>query len=201
MSILRIIRFTLLGIIGLWLDYIIMTDADSQFFLDGILMFILSAAFLIIFYWAVSSERNEFKKTKSRKAFIGTAVGLLFIISFCMLNYALYSRDRSPVLIQAGYDGGYNGAWFEFREDMTYKFGNSSGLGVDYFRGKYKINDSIITLDKSPIDSTVKSAMLAFRAIHRSDSMYKRGLYQIDANHKVIDSELVFVVHEDKRRQ
>ena len=27
-------------------------------------------------------------------------------------------------MIQAGYDGGYNGAWFEFRQDGTYKFGD-----------------------------------------------------------------------------
>jgi hypothetical protein len=50
--------------------------------------------------------------------------------------------------LRANYDGDINGFSLEFRKDGTYKFCNYSILGGKYFRGKYLMKDSIITLEK-----------------------------------------------------
>ena len=104
-------------------------------------------------------------------------------------------RDNSPIVIQAGYDGGYNGAWFEFRKDGTYKFGNHAGVGAYYFRGKYELKDSIIILDKNRIDKVINTNKLAIRNENHENSTSKI-IYQIDDNHKIIDKEFKFHVNE-----
>ena len=124
-------------------------------------------------------------------------MGFLILFSFVITHVFLLMRDNSPVIIHAGYDGDFNGAWFEFRKDGTYKFGNHASLGADYFRGKYELKDSIITLDKNKIDNVIKTNKLAIRNEIYGDST-STVIYQIDENHKVIDKNFKFFVHEYK---
>ena len=58
-------------------------------------------------------------------------------------------------MLRANYDGDINGFSLEFRKDGTYKFCNYSVLGGKYFRGKYLLKDSIITLDRNNIDDVI----------------------------------------------
>lgn len=55
----------------------------------------------------------------------------MILFSFAVNAFVLILRDNSYVLIHAGYDGDFNGAWFEFREDGTYKFVDHAGIGAD----------------------------------------------------------------------
>lgn len=114
-----------------------------------------------------------------------------------MINLSLKMRDNSPVIIQAGYDGGYNGAWFDFRKDGTYKFVNSGGVGATIFRGKYTIRDSIITLDKSNLEF-LKSDKFAIREIFNPDSENEKVMYQIDKKHNILDKNFCFRINEYK---
>ena len=164
---------------------------------DGFVYGILILVFLIFLWFSLKKDYRKFKKEKTWKNLIPTIIGILILLSFIITEVTLKIRDNSPVIIQAGYDGGYNGAGFEFRKDGTYKFVNHAGIGADYFRGKYELKDSIITLDKNEIDKVIKTQKLAIRNETYGDSTSKI-IYQIDENHNIVDKEFKFFVNEYK---
>jgi hypothetical protein len=110
--------------------------ADDAFFIDGLALTFLAILFLIIATWGFFKDRKEYKRTKK------------------------FNSYHPPVLLQAGYDGGFNGAWFEFREDGTYKFANSGGIGATYIRGKYRLKGNNIILDRDNLDNAVLTKFL-----------------------------------------
>lgn len=182
------------------MNYKFIKDSDNVFILDLYVEFAISFIFLISLIATILRDKKEYKLTKSNSSFLPTIVGLLFVLSFFVTNYLLTARDKSPILIQANYDGGFNGCGFEFREDGTYKFFNGSGLGVDYFRGNFTIKDSIITLDKSDIDNVIKSKFLAIRPYQNSDTTRTKIIFQINDKHEIEDKDFGFIVNEDNRK-
>lgn len=194
-----LIRLLPVTITGFLVNRFLIKTADDGFFFDGIIMAFLLLLFTVALIWTFLKDKRAHKRTQLKASFIPTGTGILFIASFFITDTVLAARDKSPILIQAGYDGGYNGAWFEFRYDGTYKFGNSGGLGATFFRGKYTLNDSLITLDRDNIDNVIKSRLLAIRttpAFNRTDQI----IYQINPQHQVIDNEFNFIIHMDKHR-
>jgi len=162
---------------------------------DGIIYGFLIIIFLIFLGFAINKDIKKYKVYKKWENFIPSIFGFIILISFFTTGITLKMRDNSPIIIQAGYDGGYNGAWFEFRKDGTYKFVNHAGIGADYFRGKYELKDSIIILDKNEIDKVINTNKLAIRNENYGNSTSKI-IYQINDNHKVIDKEIKFHVNE-----
>lgn len=197
----KIWRYILILTFGLILNYKLVKDADDEFIFDGIILGMLFIFFLLVLMWINIKDRKEYQKTKSKFSFIPTVLGFIVILTMVTTDYILKSRDSSPVLIQAGNDGGYNAAWFDFREDGTYKFANSGGIGASYFRGKYILKDSIIILDKSNIDNVVQTKSLVLRKVVNQDSTTKFLLYQINDKYEIVDKEFAFTVHEDNRRR
>lgn len=194
-----LIRLLPVTITGFLVNRFLIKTADDGFFSDGIIFVLLLLLFALAFAWTFFKDKKAHRRTQLKASFIPTSAGILFIASFFITDAVLEARDKSPILIQAGYDGGYNGAWFEFRYDGTYKFANSGGIGATFFRGKYTLNDSLITLDRDNIDNVIKSRLLAIRNIttfNRSENI----LYQINPQHQVIDNEYKFTIHMDKHQ-
>ena len=184
-------------IIGFYYNFWTIKNADSEMIFDGIIYGFLILLFLIFLGISINKDYKKYKKEKFWSHLIPTIIGILILFSFVFTNIILKMRDNSQIIIQAGYDGGYNGAWFEFREDGTYKFVNHAGIGADYFRGKYELKDSIITLDTNEIDKVIKTNKLAIRNEVYGNSVSKI-IFQIDKNHKIIDKEIKFTVNECK---
>lgn len=182
-------------IIGFYYNLWTIQNADTEMIFDGIISVSMILVFLIFLGFAINKDLKKNKSEKNWKNFFPTIIGISFLISFFVVNINLSLKDNSPILIQAGYDGGFNGAWFEFREDGTYKFGNHAGIGADYFRGKYELKDSIITLDRNEIDNVIKTNKLAIRNEVYGDSVSKI-IIQIDENHTIVDNEIKFRVNE-----
>lgn len=118
------------------------------------------------------------------------------MISFAVVSLILNIRDNSRVIIYAVYDGDFNGAWFEFREDGTYKYVDHAGIGADITRGNYQIKDSIITLDKNKIGNMIVSNTLIIREENYGNSKYK-VLYQINKNNIIINRNFKFLIDND----
>ena len=96
--------------------------------------------------------------------------------------------------------GVINGYSFEFRKDGSYLFENGSVLGRSQFRGKYKIKDSLIFLDKNEIDNVVKTNQLAIRYISDNINGKNKVIVQIDKKHnRIEDKYFDFVINIDKR--
>ncbi|WP_312076343.1 hypothetical protein [Chryseobacterium sp.] len=120
----------------------------------------------------------------------------MILISFAVVSLILNIRDNSRVIIYAVYDGDFNGAWFEFREDGTYKYVDHAGIGADITRGNYQIKDSIITLDKNKIGNMIVSNTLIIREENYGNSKYK-VLYQINKNNIIINRNFKFLIDND----
>ncbi len=177
-------------LLGLFLNYKLINNADNEFVFDFIVVGILLIVLLITLLWTINKDTKEYRQTKSKQSFIPTSVGLFVIMTLIGTDYFLKLRDSSPLLIQAGYDGGFNGAWYDFRKDGTYKFGNHSGIGATYIRGAYILKDSLIILDKPNVDIGILTNTLVFR---------NGSLYHINDRHEIVDKEFVLNVYEDNR--
>jgi hypothetical protein len=195
-----IFRLLPVSLIGLLLNRTIIKIADDETMFDGMIILFIVVLFILAFAWTLYKDNKVYRMTQSKISYIPTSIGILFIASFFITNSVLAARDKSPILIQAGYDGGFNGAWFEFREDGTYKFGNSGGIGATYSRGKYILKDSIITLDKSNIDNVIQSKLLAIRKTEMLDTT-EQVVYQINSQHQVVDKDFKFIINIDKRKK
>ncbi|WP_131777651.1 hypothetical protein [Chryseobacterium sp. JAH] len=152
--------------------------------------------FLIFLGFAVNNDLKKYHISRSLTSFIPSVIVFLILISFAVNAFVLSLRDNSRVLIHAEYDGGFNGAYFKFREDGTYKFVDHAGVGADIIRGNYQIKDSIITLYKNEIGNIIVSNTLLFREENYGDSKFK-VLYQINKNHIIINPNIKFLINDD----
>ena len=184
-------------LIGFYYDLWTIQNADKEMIFQEFIYGTLILVFIIFLVISIFKDLKKYRKEKIWLNFIPTIIGFLILFSFIIINLSFKIRDNSPVIIQAGYDGGYNGAWFDFRKDGTYKFVNSGGIGADIFRGNYKIEDSIITLDKDNLEF-LKTDKLAIRQFIYPDSTSQRFIYQIDKKHNVIEKNFRFTVNEYK---
>ncbi len=185
--------------IGLFAIRTIIRNADDESLFDNEIQLFIIVLFIFAFLWTIYKDNKIYGLKKTKFSFIPTGFGFALIVSFFITNAALAARDNSPVLIQAGYDGGFNGAWFEFRKDGTYKFANSGGIGATYIRGKYILKDSLITLDRTNIDNVIQSKSLAIRKEEILDTT-EQIIYQINGQHQVIEKDLKFIIHVDERK-
>lgn len=183
-------------ILGFYYNFWRIQNADTEMVFQEFFYAFLLLLFLIFLGFAVSKDFKKYRISKSLKSFIPSTIGFLILISFAVNAFVLSLRDHSRVIMHAGYDGDFNGAWFEFREDGTYKFVNHAGIGADITRGNYEIKDSIITIDRSKIGNVIVSNTLLFREENYGDSKFK-VLYQINKNHIIINTNIKFLVNDD----
>lgn len=186
-------------IIGLYLNYKLVKTADDEIFYDGIIIGGLLIIFLVGLMWTNVQDRKEYRRSTSKFSFLPTTTGILFIISFICTDYILKARDNSPLFIQAGSEGS-RGAWYEFREDGTYKFANSGGLGATYYRGTYTLNDSIIVIDKSN-DNVVPTHKFVIRKFNSFGTERTEKFYELNERNETINVKGTFTVNLDNRKK
>ena len=185
---------------GLYYLYFTYVNANEFFIFDGFVYFVLILVFFIFFGFTLKNNLIRYHKDKSMKNFIPTFIGGFIIFGVLVVNFYLWYRDSSEVILQANYDRDINGYSFEFRKDGSYLFENGSVLGRSQFRGKYKIKDSLIFLDKNEIDNVVKTNQLAIRYISENINGKNKVIVQIDKKHnRIEDKYFDFVINIDKR--
>lgn len=180
-------------IIGFYYNLWRIQNADNEMVFQEFVYGFLLLLFLIFLGFTVRKDLKKYHISKSLKSFIPSLIGFLILFSFAVNAFVLSLRDNSDVVMHAGYDRGFNGAWFEFREDRTYKFVDHAGIGADITRGNYEIKDSIITIDRNEIGNVIVSNKLAIR----KDSTNIKMLVQIDNKHSVIDDDFKFIINDD----
>ena len=183
-------------IIGFYYNLWRIQNADTEMVFQEFVYAFLLLLFLIFLGFAVNNDLKKYHISRSLTSFIPSVIVFLILISFAVNAFVLSLRDNSRVLIHAEYDGGFNGAYFKFREDGTYKFVDHAGVGADIIRGNYQIKDSIITLDKNEIGNIIVSNTLLFREENYGDSKFK-VLYQINKNHIIINPNIKFLINDD----
>jgi len=188
-------RLFLVAISGTLFIYHLLKNADKESLFDNFENGFMALPFVIAVGWALYKDFKTYSLSRNFYSFASTLTGAIFISTFFIIKIRLAGRDNSPVIIHAGYDGGSNGAWFEFRKDGTYKFANFSGIGIDYFRGDYIITDNVITLGKDYKQNGLQTQFLVFRE-KIIQGTTETVLYQIDAKQNIVDSQTFFIVHK-----
>jgi hypothetical protein len=203
----KIFRSILTGVIGLFICYQFIKRVDHEFAFDFIPLSFITVLAIIFFIWIIFRDRKEYAKSKSFADFIPTIIGATIVLGLFLAFYILDQRDKSSsklYCVTKIID--FNGASIDFREDGTYKL-TSWCLGADYYRGKYVMQDSIITIDKSEIEKIIESNRFVVRqeievyekdSIPGMDTVYQKSIYQINEEGKVIQNAIDFIVREKK---
>jgi len=181
----------------------VIRSVDHFFVFDIIPHLAVGLFSIIIFILVAYRDRREYKTTGKGIAFIASFAEILSIASLVVTVYFLNQRDNSPSKLHCVtriID--FNGVSIDFREDGTYKL-TSWCMGADIYRGQYRIDDSVITLDKNKIEHTIVSSKLVIgieRVIYKRDSIpgmdtfFRKYVYQIDAKGKRIEHATDFIV-------
>lgn len=172
----------------------------EEFIFDFQILFFLAILWILFFLITIFKVFKYYRINKQYFELIPLLLGFVLVSVFFYLEYYYQKIDSSPIVLKANYDGDINGFTLEFRKDNTYKFFNYSVLGGKYFRGKYLLEDSIITLDKSNIDGVIKTNQLAIRNISEYYKGREYKFVQINKYHQRIEDEYFdFVINIDKR--
>ena len=167
---------------------------EEEFIFDFEILFFIGVLFIVFFIITIYRGIKNFRIANRPFELLPIFLGLIFVFVFLGILYKNERIDSSPIVLRANYDGDINGFSLEFREDGTYKFFNYSVLGGKYFRGKYLLKDSIITLDRNNIDDVIKSNQLAIRKISENYKGREYKIVQINKNHQRIENEYFNVV-------
>ena len=167
---------------------------EEEFIFDFEILFFIGVLFIVFFIITIYRGIKNFRIANRPFELLPMFLGLIFVFVFLGILYKNERIDSSPIVLRANYDGDINGFSLEFRKDGTYKFCNYSVLGGKYFRGKYLLKDSIITLDRNNIDDVIKSNQLAIRKISENYNGREYKIVQINKNHQRIENEYFDVV-------
>lgn len=167
---------------------------EEEFIFEFEILFFIGVLFIVFFIITIYRGIKNFRIANRPFELLPIFLGLIFVFVFLGILYKNERIDSSPIVLRANYDGDINGFSLEFRKDRTYKFCNYSVLGGKYFRGKYLLKDSIITLDRNNIDDVIKSNQLAIRKISENYKGREYKIVQINKNHQRIENEYFDVV-------
>ena len=167
---------------------------EEEFIFDFEILFFIGVLFIVFFIITIYRGIKNFRIANRPFELLPIFLGLIFVFVFLGILYKNERIDSSPIVLRANYDGDINGFSLEFGKDGTYKFCNYSVLGGKYFRGKYLLKDSIITLDRNNIDDVIKSNQLAIRKISENYKGREYKIVQINKNHQRIENEYFDVV-------
>ena len=195
------IRTSIISLLGLTILYREVKQIDNTFFIDDFINIGLEIIALFLFIWVIYKDRKQYLIDNIWTAYLPTISGFTILVGLLTTLYILGLRDKSPVkfaCVSKIVD--FNGVHIDFREDGTYKLDNFC-MGSNFFRGKYTIKDSIITLDKMNIDKVIESNRLVIRADGDKDNLgnTEKSIYQIDNNGKRIDRATDFRLLENKK--
>ncbi|MDD2476360.1 MAG: hypothetical protein PHI32_10650 [Dysgonamonadaceae bacterium] len=200
-------RSLFIGLIGLGITLLFVRGSNHENFIYDIFLGFVSLIALTLWVMVIIKDLRDYKTTNKKNSFIPTAVGLIFVISLFLTIHFLNLRDKSPTklfIVCKIID--FNGVSIDFRENGTYKLTSWALFYAEYYRGTYMIEDSIIILDKSKIENTIKSNRLVIRpemkiydndSTPSKDTIYVKSVYQIDENGNIIKNATAFDVRKE----
>lgn len=203
----QLFRSAFIAVVGGFSFYKIVKRVDHHFVFDFIPLIVVSIFAFLAFFWISYHDRKAYIMSKRKAEFIPSISGVSILIGLFITLQVLELRDKSPrKLFCISKMSDFNDVSIDFREDGTYKLIHG-GLGTDFYRGSYTIQDSIITLAQANIREVLSSNRLVIRAektfhyvdsTQQMDTINQQSIYQIDDEGNIILSALEFVVIDRK---
>ena len=190
----RVIPIGVAGIVSI--SYLV-NHIDKETVFGMLPQFFLACGSVFAIVWTFLLDRKEHRKSKKKVEFLPSFVGLVWVLMFGVMLFIFKLRDRSPsklYCVTAICD--FNGMSIDFRQDGTYKLSNWC-MGVENFRGKYQIKDSIVTLDGPDVAKMIGSDRLLYSvdtSWSSTDTFFTRTLHQVDNKGAKIRDANYFVV-------
>ena len=190
----QLLRISIIILVGVYISYKTISSLDHEFLFDEEQNVFYGVIATFTFFAVAFFEGKQFVRTKKWNSFIATFVGLTILAGHFLILNSFKQRDNSPSEIYCVTKmNDFNGVSLDFRKDGTYKL-TSWSLGADIYRGKFTIKDSIITIDKSKIESCIVSNKFVISQDGEIDSTGKKekSIYQIDQQGQVINRSTDF---------
>lgn len=206
-------------LIALWLFciYKICLDFDHKYWFDDLIHTVLIVLSVIISLVFVYVDFKQYKRQRTIFNLISPSLTFIFIAVLIITINHLNKQDKSPTIMYASkFYNGLNTISIDFRENSTYKCGNSSFMGDSYYsRGHYSIKDSIIYLDKSNLFGIIRTDKLLIKTVSNDtipkkknilslilgspsiDTLPNTFLYQLNVNGERINSAIVLEVSKN----
>jgi hypothetical protein len=126
-------------------------------------------------------------------------LSIIFLIVYsglCLFSCG-QKKQLKPWIFQATYDSGVGGCSLVFRKDSTVLW--IGGIASNDKEGYYHIKDSLIILEKIPIETCLKSKYLLIT--NRNPNQSETGdtiLVQVDQDLHIVDSTYIFQIYRPK---
>ena len=124
-------------------------------------------------------------------------IGLVFTLAV-----KLQSNFEKPTLLQLFHKGKFNRTTIDFKTDGTYIFDNAATELKDFKYGRYQLDGNRIRLDKSELDSVIKTNLLEIQSKKvAATNETKSYVYQINDKGEILQNKVVFEVLLDNRKK
>lgn len=124
---------------------------DHRFITDAVWLAATAIMAFVVSVIALVGDIKGYRRSKRKWAFMPTLCAVLCVVALVLTNIAMARRDSAKVVLHCVSEHvDFNGVVLLFRADSTYMVSCWSSFGGDFYRGRYKWQDSLITLDDSP---------------------------------------------------
>lgn len=120
--------------------------------------------FIGLWYVAVSHNKKKYKTTKDVLDFFPSAVGGIMLATIASLFVYFDAKVSAPSLLIAT----NHGVYADFKKNGNYIICSGSWASRTHFYGKYKIQDSIIGIDRKGFDDVLVSNRFVIRKIENA---------------------------------
>ena len=198
--ILRLIGILVVGILLLKMTY---QFKYSTFIFDLLIFGIIAFIGIVFLIWSLFIDLKQFRIHKKILFLIPVGIGIVFTIVIWVWNRQINLNFGKPTLIRVFYDGDFNGTGIDFKTDGTYIFDNSAIGMSDYQYGTYRISGNDIILDKSELNTVIKTNQLEIlpKKIEYSDrTETEYYVYQVNKKGDILKNKIKFRLVVDNRK-
>lgn len=187
-------RIILITIIGILFTYILYSSYHFDNLFRLFFYLILGSIGFYLMLFTFIKDKEKYTTNKSLKNFLPSLYNMFYVILNLSIFYYYEYKLNLPTLLKAENHGLY--ACFKQNGDYIIKSG--SWASKTHFYGSYKINDTIIILDKSNFDDVLSTNKLVIRKV-KNNNKIQFMLFQIDKKGKEIIEKDSFEITEDNR--
>lgn len=163
--------------VGLYMAVAIRT-IDHAILFTGIVNLFFGLFALICSILIIRSDVSKFKKHKKVTELLPTITISIMAIALITTLIKLSQRDNAPEVFRFGSRmNDISGTFVSLRSDSTYKVTDWC-MGADYYRGKYSVNNGVISLDKNL--SCLRSSIFKIEADTLKDGTIDTVIYPLD---------------------
>ena len=155
-------------------------------------------ASLVIGVWTIVKDSRDYQLNKTWKMFLPSILCCIGLLAVVGISRNVDKTFEKPTLLNAFYDGSYNGRGIDFKADGTYIMDDMAIGFVDYAYGTYSLDSNRIILDPPTEGSKHNIHYMVIVEPKNGDDLY---LLETDSIGKSTAPNVKYRVRVDNRRR